>query len=390
VVCDIRLPDMAGDELFERLQREQPALPPFLFITGYGQIDRAVALMKLGAVDYITKPFDVKALLDRALDVLGSGQDGEEDRPAVSCLGASPAMRQIDMLVHRFAPLDTTLLITGETGVGKEVVVRRLVALRRPGPFVAINCAAMAEGLVESELFGHEKGSFTGSAKTHKGVFERAAGGTLLLDEIGEMPFAIQAKLLRVIQDKAVVRVGGESSIPVDVRLVCATHQDLAQCVEQGRFREDLYYRINVIHIDVPPLRERKEDVLWLARAFLEEYAAAHGCPAPRLHPEAQQVLLMHSWPGNVRELRHCLERASIFCRTSVMTKADILQALGQTEPPGAAGIRRLDEFLLDCERRFIRYCLDKHHGRIVATAADLGISRKALWDKMRRLGVTT
>ncbi len=375
VISDIRLPDIPGDRLFEAMRQEGLYIP-FLFITGYGEVERAVALLKQGAVDYITKPFDLDRLVVQVKRMLGRGEDA---------LGISPAMKRIEQLLGRIAPLDTTVLISGESGVGKEVAARRLHALGRGGPFVAVNCAALAEGIAESELFGHERGAFTGALHVHRGVFEQASGGTLLLDEVGDMPLPLQAKLLRVIQERVVVRVGGERPIPVDVRIVCTTHRDLRALVEEGRFREDLFFRLYVTTLSIPPLRERREDILWLAERFLKEGAVRHGLPLPSLTPDAREALLHHSWPGNVRELKHCLERALIFSPQAI-TGDDIAQALELREAPLHA--QGLQAFLEGCERQFILRALEAHGGRVGRTAERLGISRKALWQKMKRLGI--
>ena len=387
VISDIRLPDRNGDRLFEELLEQSCLLPPFIFITGFGDLGRAVSLLKLGAADYLTKPFDMERLLQRVGELLtlhrAPGQ--EDDAP----LGISAPMRQIEAMLQRVASLDVTVLVTGETGVGKEVVARRLHELGRGGPFFAVNCAAIPEGLVESELFGHEKGAFTGAGRNHRGVFERARGGTLFLDEIGDMPLPMQARLLRVLQERSLTRVGGEESVPVDVRLVCATHQDLTQMAAEGRFRSDLLYRINVVHLEIPPLRERAEDILLLANRFLTHWAANQDQPRKHLHPDAEQALLEHDWPGNVRDLRHTLERACIFSDGPVV-RAEALFTTG----PGPVAVGQpaceqpLNQYLRGCEKRYIEHCLDTHGGRISETAEALGISRKALWEKMKRLEV--
>jgi DNA-binding NtrC family response regulator len=239
---------------------------------------------------------------------------------------------------------------------------------------------------MEAELFGHEKGAFTGAIRERHGLFEQAHGGTLFLDEIGEMPAAMQVKLLRAIQDRTIVRVGGEKPMPVEIALVCATHQDLRAMVERGEFREDLYYRIHVIHLHVPPLRERKEDILWLAERFLDQLSGPPPAPRRRLHPLGGRALTDYPWPGNVRELRHCLERASILSSDTTLTVADLFDI-----PPaatGAADTGTLADYLRACERRYIERALTAHGGRIADTAQTLGISRKNLWEKMRKLGI--
>jgi two-component system response regulator HydG len=385
VVCDIRLPGMAGDELFERLRARRPVLPPFVFITGYGDLDRAVELLRLGAADYITKPFDLDHLLKRVRELTaGHCAPAAGDAP----LGVSPAMARVSNLLARIAPLDATVLIRGETGTGKEVVARRLHQLSGRGPFVAVNCAALVESLAESELFGHERGAFTGASSAHAGVFERAHGGTLFLDEVGDMPLPLQAKLLRVLQERAVTRVGGRAPIPVDTRVVLATHQDLEQLIQEGRFREDLYFRINVVELHIPPLRERREDIPWLARRFLDDCAERGGGRALMLDADAEHVLSERDWPGNVRELRHTLERANIFADGERLRAVDLSGNALDEEARAAPASETLDTYLASCERRYIETSLDANAGRIAATAQRLGISRKSLWERMKRLGI--
>jgi two-component system response regulator HydG len=384
VVCDIRLPGLHGDQLFERLRGRRAALPPFVFVTGHGDLDRAVELLRLGAADYITKPFDIDHLLRRVRDLTG-GIPLAGDAPVQ--LGVSPAMERVDNLLRRIAPMDATVLIRGETGTGKEVVARRLHQLSGRGPFVPVNCAALVETLAESELFGHERGAFTGANQAHAGVFEQAQGGTLFLDEVGDMPLPLQAKLLRVLQERTVVRVGGKGPIPVDARVVLATHQDLEGRILDGRFREDLFFRINMVQLRIPPLRERPEDVPWLAQRFLADCGKRRGGRQLRLDARAEAALAEHNWPGNVRELRHSIERASIFA------DGELLRAVDLFEPSQDAGCavetdESLDRYLSECERRYIAQRLEANAGRVAATAERLGISRKSLWERMKRLGI--
>jgi len=385
VVSDINLPDISGEQLFSDLLEGGQSLAPFIFITGYGAIDQAVRLLKLGAHDYVTKPFNVGELVGK-IRSLCERQQPVADAAAV--LGISTSMRQIEGLLPRLAASRSAVLISGESGAGKEEVAR---ALHRAGdpeartPFVAVNCGAIPENLIESELFGHDKGAFTGADRERRGVFEQADGGSLFLDEIGEMPPSMQVKLLRAIQDRAVVRVGGATPRKVDIRLVCATHHDLKAMVEQGGFREDLYYRIHVIHLHVPPLRERQEDILWLAGRFLDE-RANKGKPRRTLSADAERALTRYPWPGNVRELQHCLERACVLSLTPLLNAESLFAAGG---PPAATedALRQpLSDHLQDCERAYIRRALNECDGRIADTAALLGISRKNLWEKMRKL----
>jgi DNA-binding NtrC family response regulator len=383
-ISDIRLPDITGDALFTQLQREQLRLPPFIFITGQGDIDSAVRLLKQGAQDYITKPFDLDALVEKiramAQPSLGLGSGG---------LGLSLAMRQIEAMLQRLGTSTASVLITGESGVGKERIAKVLHQMTDTNsPFIAVNCGALTESLLEAELFGYEKGAFTGAARTKKGVFEQADGGTLFLDEIGDMPLSMQVKLLRALQERSIVRVGGETPIPVGIRLICATHQLLPERVQSGSFREDLYYRINVVELRIPPLRERIEDILPLARALLTEIANQSGKAAPILTPAAEHAVKAYPWPGNIRELKNALERASLM-RDGHLISHDLLfdrpaPALNAQQDVASS----LRDYLSECERDFIVRALGACQWQIQGCADSLGISRKNLWEKMRKLGI--
>ncbi|WP_305074707.1 sigma-54-dependent transcriptional regulator [Propionivibrio sp.] len=382
VISDIRLPDLGGDELFARLAGEHVALPPFLFITGQGNIDTAVQLLKLGAQDYITKPFDLDALMDRIQSIAGPAAP-----ESVDALGSSPAMRHIIALLPRLAGSTTTVLITGESGVGKERIARTIHDLGGPErPFVAINCGALTETLLEAELFGYEKGAFTGALRSRRGLFEQADGGTLFLDEIGDMSLGMQTKLLRALQERSITRIGSETPTAVNIRLLCATHRDLKEMVGSGEFREDLYYRINVVQLRVPPLRERREDILWLSRLFLAEFTG-HGQKPPVLTAAAEQALMAYPWPGNIRELRNTLERACLLSDSRSIGVDHLFdQPVAATEPQSTGG--NLRDYLNEREREFIVRALDTSQWQIQACADTLGISRKTLWEKMRRLGI--
>lgn len=397
IISDIHLPDLNGEEIFTRLTGEKRLLPPFIFITGYGSIDRAVRLLKLGAADYISKPFDLDLLVEKAHLLCPEKHDiGASEVHSSDALGISPVMRGIEQSIPRLAKLASTILITGESGVGKEHVAKLIHRHARHdsnAPFVAINCGAITESLLESELFGHEKGSFTGAAKARKGVFEQAHGGTLFLDEIGEMSLNMQVKLLRAIQERIIVRVGGETPIPVDVRLICATNRDLKKMVEENTFREDLYYRIHVIRLRIPPLRERKEDVLWFAQLFLK-MCAQLSHENHTLSPQGERVLLDYSWPGNLRELKHSVERACILS-TNQMLDADAFFDDASTSASSKADTSEiasaegtLTEYMRDCERKFIQQSLVQNHWHYGNTATALGISRKNLWEKMKKLDI--
>ncbi len=383
VLSDIRLPDMGGDALFLELAGRLPAVPPWLFITGYGAVDQAVRLLKSGAADYVTKPFDIDTLIEKLRRHLAA--DSARSDASTHDLGISPALRRIESQLPRLAMQARTLLITGESGVGKEMVARAFHRLTPEGdgsPFIAVNCAAIPETLLEAELFGHEKGAFTGANRVRKGVFEQADGGTLFLDEIGDMPLAMQVKLLRVLQERRITRLGGEKSVAVELRLVSATHQDLKKLVTQGRFREDLYYRLDVIHVHIPPLRQRREDILWLARRFLQEAA-----PDKRFSSDAEQALLTHDWPGNVRELKHAVERGAILCENGTIGPG-MLFGGDDGEPDQAAAT--LADFIAQSEKRYIGKALEDHDGHLGRTAGALGISRKNLWEKMKKLGLSS
>jgi len=390
IISDIRLPDASGEEMFQQLLTHKAFLPPWIFITAYGSIDRAVALLKQGAADYITKPFDLDALIDKLRNLCLTPTESARSQRGQPRLGLSPAMRKIEEVLPRLAKQASTILLTGESGVGKEVVAREIQALDakvKDQPFVAVNCGALTETLLETELFGHEKGAFTGAVRTKKGVFEQADGGTLFLDEIGDMPPVMQVKLLRAIQERKIVRVGGEHPISVNLRLICATHRDLQKLVEQGDFREDLYYRIHVIHLKIPPLRERREDILWFAYKFLGEFGGIADEGKKQFSPAAEQALLNHPWPGNLRELRHAIERA---CILSVGTIIGIEALFGNLEIPmedDSVATHNLRAYLESCERNYIEHVLGQHGGHISDTATSLGISRKNLWEKMKKLG---
>jgi transcriptional regulator with PAS, ATPase and Fis domain len=284
-----------------------------------------------------------------------------------------------------------TVLISGESGVGKEVLARHLHALasaQRAGPFVAVNCGAVPEALLEAAFFGHERGAFTGADRMKRGHFEQAQGGTLFLDEIGELSRAMQAKLLRAIQERTIQRLGSEAATPVDARVICATNRDLRAEVAAGRFREDLYYRVNVIELHIPPLRERTDDVLWLARRLLEEQASRLGEPPRTLGAAARARLLAHHWPGNVRELQNRIERACVLSARPILEPQDLFtEPTGSNDDPGSA-LPTLDRFVAGAEAEYISAVLARFNGRIGASAAALGISRKTLWEKMRRHGL--
>jgi DNA-binding NtrC family response regulator len=386
VICDIRLPDIDGETLFAKSAQLLGGVP-FLFITGYGDLEQAVRLVRAGAVDYIAKPFAVDELVDKVRALLAS-----ELPPGERRLGASPQMQRIEALLRRIAAIDSHVLFLGESGVGKEVCARFLHAHspRAQAPFVAVNCAAIPPELVESELFGHEKGAFTGAHGRHIGYVERAAGGFLFLDEIGDLPPAAQAKLLRLVQDRTFFRVGGEQPLPFAARLVCATNRNLEADVRSGRFREDLYYRINVIPVTIPPLRERPEDILPLLHRYLREFAEKFASPARGLTTAAEEFALEWPWPGNVRELVNRIERAVALADTAQIGLEDLFpeHAAAVAAATRAGPLATLSEARDAAEKRHIERALARTGGRMSETARILGISRTTLWEKMRRYGI--
>ncbi len=400
VLSDIRLQDGDGGQVFLNLVEESGTtarLPPFVFITGFGTIDRAVELMKAGAADYVTKPFDLDRLVERmqALCERRGRAEVETD------LGVSAAMRRIVEAMPRLAAQAETVLITGESGVGKEFVARlfhrHLCRLGVPErtkettrPFVAVNCAALPETLMEAELFGYERGAFTGATRAKPGLFEQAHGGVLFLDEIGDMSLSMQAKLLRVLQDRTIARLGGQGTTKVDFRLVCATHRDLKSMVAQATFRADLFYRINVIQLRLPPLRERCEDIVHYLHKFVGDFNRRHPGEARRLDARVENLLLRYTWPGNVRELKNAVERACILSRSPLLSPEVFFGDPLSADVPAAPEMSRsLADYLATVEREFIQGVLKECDGQITRTAEALGISRKNLWERMRRLGLS-
>ncbi|MCU7934058.1 MAG: sigma-54 dependent transcriptional regulator [Candidatus Thiodiazotropha sp. (ex Dulcina madagascariensis)] len=388
LITDIRLPDMSGDKLFSSILDADKIPPPTIFITGYGTIDQAVSLLKLGANDYITKPFDLDELLDKLREVSPALFGDAEQSSTV--LGVSTKMRQIKSTLDRLADHKVDILITGESGVGKEYAARYFANRSNQDtdrPFVALNCAALPEELLEAELFGHEKGAFTGATKSRRGVFEQANGGVLFLDEVGETSPRMQAKLLRSIQEREVQRIGSEEQIPVDLRIVYATNRDLKKMVANGEFREDLYFRINVAHIHIPPLRERKEDISWLAHRIVENYFHEHK-ERRLILPLSLRYLEKQHWPGNLRELSNAVERACILSPQEVLGPREF-GASGGDEHGISSEQVNLKEAMEQYEKNLLQEKLEQHQWRIVETASSLGISRKSLWEKMKRYDIS-
>ena len=406
VLTDYRMPRMDGLELLELLRRDQPELLVAV-LTAHGDERTAVRALKLGAYDYVPKPYDndeIRALVARARELLALRAENARLREELATrfhdlVGAAPAMREAYRLIQRAAPTRATVLVTGESGTGKELVARALHAAgpRARRPMLAVNCAALPAELAESELFGHAKGAFTGAVKDHVGLFEAADGGTLFLDEIGDMPLALQAKLLRVLETGEVTRVGATRAVPVDVRVVAATHRPLDALVREGRFREDLLYRLNVLTVALPPLRERREDVPALAAHFLAHFAGRHGVPAKPLADDARRALLAHDWPGNVRELRNALERALLLADGDAIAAADLpasvagsaaplrpVEAAAAELPFAEARRRALDAF----DRAFLAAALERHGGNVSAAARALGLHRQSLQKLLARIGL--
>jgi DNA-binding NtrC family response regulator len=397
VITDLKMPAMDGLELLRRLRAAQPALPVIL-LTAHATVSSAVAAMREGAFDYVAKPFDndeIRALVARAVELTRLERENKHLRGEVSArygpdtiVAESERSRAVLELVRRVAPSRATVLIQGESGTGKELVARLLHywSDRVGQPFIPVNCKAFAEGVLESELFGHEKGAFTGAVATRAGCFERASGGTLFLDEIGEVSLDFQGKLLRVLQDGEVLRVGGSQPRRVDVRVVAATNRVLRDEITAGRFREDLYFRLNVIPIQLAPLRERREDILPIARHFLGRHAAEAGRQLT-FGADAEQLLLAHAWPGNVRELENAIERAVVLARTDRITPEDLLLEQAAPAPTAASG-DSLQEALDHAAAARIRSALDAAQGQRVEAARALGIDRTTLYRMMRRFGI--
>ncbi|WLH01587.1 sigma-54 dependent transcriptional regulator [Pseudomonas beijingensis] len=397
VVSDIRMPGMDGLELLGELHAQDPELP-VLLITGHGDVPLAVQAMRAGAYDFLEKPFASDHLLDsvrRALALRRLVLDNRSLRLALSdrhelsarLVGQSTPMLRLREQIGALAATRADVLILGETGAGKEVVARALhdLSSRRNGPFVAINAGALAESVVESELFGHEPGAFTGAQKRRIGKFEFANGGTLFLDEIESMSLDVQVKLLRLLQERMVERLGGNQQIPLDIRVIAATKEDLRQAADQGRFRADLYYRLNVAPLRIPPLRERGEDALMLFQHFANEASARHGLPPHELQPAQRALLLRHSWPGNVRELQNAAERFALGLELALDNSATD----GSPGAPVEVVSGGLSEQVENFEKTLIAAELARPHSSVRSLAEALGIPRKTLHDKLRKHGLT-
>jgi two-component system response regulator HydG len=400
VVTDIQMPNMSGVELCEQLYRRYPDCAPIV-LTGYGQLDTAIAAMRAGAYDFLTKPVNgdmLEVAIDRALEHfalqrevkrLSQATGTGSDRALEDMIGESAAMRELRRMIKKIAATDATVLIHGESGTGKEMVataLHRMSDRRKDEPLVAINCGAMPASLLESELFGHVAGAFTDAKSARDGLFVQAGNGTILLDEIGEMPLEMQAKLLRVLQERTVRHVGGDTEIPFNARIIVATNRELESEVEAGRFREDLFHRINVVSIHVPPLRARTGDILMLANAFIQRVANRRQSFVRGVSRKAAQLLVDYDWPGNVRELENCIERAAALCRGEEIDADALPRKLLEHKSTrlelstaSPAELLTLDEM----QHRYVRHVLAAVGGNKTQAAHILGIDRRSIYRRL-------
>jgi DNA-binding NtrC family response regulator len=398
LITDLKMPRLSGEELLKNVASQFPTMP-VIILTGHGTIESAVQAMHDGAYDFLTKPVNLdrlsllvkRALASRELAVQNRAMQEELERRSgfASIIGRSAEMKQVFEMVRQVAPSRSSVLITGESGVGKEMIAEALHynSPRKDKPFIKLHCAALTESLLESELFGHEKGAFTGAIARKRGRFELAHLGTLFLDEIGEINQNVQIKLLRVLEEKKFERVGGEETVETDVRLIAATNRDLKEAITKGTFREDLYYRLNVVNIHIPPLRERKEDIPLLVAAFLKEFSQENDKPIEGIDAKARLALYNYSWPGNVRQLRNSLESAVVLAKGTTITMDDL--------PPNIRGETGTDSLrltvgasLADVEKEVIRSTLAREGGNKSRTAEILGIGRKTLHRKIEEYGL--
>ena len=397
VVTDLKMPVMDGIELLRKL-REQDRGVAAIVTTAFGEVQSAVAAMRAGADDYLTKPIDIDELLlaiERAMERRALRDEAENLRRQLreldgsgltGLLGASPAMQTVYQVARQVAASRATVLVTGESGTGKGELARTIHALgpRARSPMITLHCAALAEGLLESELFGHERGSFTGAERQRIGRFEQADGGTLFLDEIGEISPVLQVKLLRVLQERTFERVGSGETIKIDVRLIAATNRDLAQAVRDGKFREDLYYRLNVVHIEMPPLRLRGRDALLLAEHFLQRFVAENHARIKGFTERARNKLLLHRWPGNVRELENAIERAVVLCKTNMI---DVDNLPFEEAPDVQGGVRIPGATMAEIERHAILSTVDAVDGSTARAAEILDLSVRTIQYRMHTYG---
>jgi two-component system response regulator HydG len=404
VITDLNMRGMSGIDLCQRVAQTRADVP-VIVVTAFGSLESAIAAIRAGAWDYVTKPFEMDAIavaIERAIKHRSLSREVRELREVVErnqkqedMIGGSASIRRVTDLVERVANTDATVLIMGESGTGKELVARALHARshRESGPFIAVNCAAMPEALLESELFGHAKGAFTDAKAARTGLFVQASGGTLFLDEIGEMPLEMQPKLLRALQERSVRPVGGTQEVPFDVRLVAATNRDLETDVEERRFREDLFYRVNVVRIDVPPLRARGHDVLLLAQHFVTRFSQRSRKTVAGLSNAAAEKLLSYDWPGNVRELENCIECAVALTRCEQIAVDDLPHRIREhrISPLATPTEEPLELVSMDeIERRYIARVLQAVSGNKSQAATVLGFDRRTLYRKLERYGLST
>lgn len=397
VITDLRMPGISGEEVLAKVRGESPGIP-VIVLTGHGSIDTAVDAMRNGAYDFLTKPLSLdrlslivkRALAGRELEIRHSSLQQELDAKASfeSIIGKSTEMQRIFQMVRKAADAKASVLITGESGTGKELIANALHNLspRKNNPFIKVHCAALSETLLESELFGHEKGAFTGAASRKRGRFELANTGSIFLDEIGEINQNVQIKILRVLQDKRFERVGGEETLEVDVRVIAATNRNLAEEIAQGRFREDLFYRLNVVHIQVPPLRDRKDDIPLMLNAFLDEFNRENNKSITGFDSRSRSALYKYDWPGNIRQLRNCVESAVVMCSGNEITLEDL--------PPTVRGAAESNVIqvpmgitMAEAEKIIIQQNLASNQGNKSKTADILGIGRKTLHRKLEEYG---
>lgn len=408
VITDVRLPKMDGIEFLKEIKKLSPDTV-VIIMTAYGSIENAVLAMKEGAYDYVTKPFSLEELmikLRKALkhkDVVAENillkQQVLSQYGYDNMIGKSDAMKHVFEIINTVSNRDTTILIQGESGTGKELTAGAIHynSNRRNGPFIKLSCASLNKEILESELFGHEKGSFTGAIKTRRGRFELADGGTIFLDDVDDIPLEMQVKLLRVLQEREFERVGGEETIPVNVRVICATKKDLKKLAQEGRFREDLYYRLHVVTLHLPPLRERKEDIPLLVNYFMKKYAAQQRVVINSISQEALHLLLLYNWPGNIRELENAVEHAVAFCTSDAILPKNLPQNLTQGEtssgifPVELSTIDSLDlqETLSEAERKLLLWAYQKTNGNQVRMSEILRIPRTTLQNKLVKYNIT-
>lgn len=401
VITDYRMPQMTGLDLINKIREVDPVIP-FIMITAYGSIETAVEIIKSGASEYLTKPIDLEELLlliDKCIDKKQLMVENRQlktilkERFSVeSIVGSSNALNEVMSIVQRVSSSNATVILRGESGTGKELVATALhfASNRKDKPFITVNCAALPESLLESELFGHIKGSFTGAIADRKGKFEEADGGTILLDEIGEITLTTQTKLLRVLQEREFERIGSNQIIKVDVRIVAATNRDLEEAVKQKEMREDLYYRLNVVPIFIPPLRNRREDVIPLIDSFIEKYATENQRNIKGITQEAKKILVKYDYPGNIRELENIIERAIVLARDEVITVKDLPLTVTSNHHEEDTSRTPLLELMTleEAEKQLIEIALEKHNGVQTRAAKDLGISERALRYKIRIKGI--